>query len=55
MVRVGVHALTFRRRVYENAKALDTGLTLQAKLAAALSLVLWAGLIVIGRLIAFDS
>jgi hypothetical protein len=55
MVLVGVHALTFRRRVYENAKALDTGLTLQAKLAAALSLILWAGLIVTGRLIAFDS
>lgn len=52
---VGVHALVFRNGVYENAKALDRGLTLRAKLAAALSLVLWAGLIVSGRLIAFDA
>lgn len=52
---VGVHALVFRHGVYENAKALDAGLTLRAKLAAALSLTLWAGLIVTGRLIAFDA
>lgn len=51
---VGVHALVFRRGVYENA-ALDAGLTLRAKLAATLSLLLWAGLIVTGRLIAFDA
>ena len=51
---VGVHALVFRSGVYENAKALDAGVTLSAKLAAALSLLLWAGLIVSGRLIAFD-
>ena len=52
---VAVHALVFRDGVYENAKALDAGLTLEAKLAAALSLLLWAGLIVTGRLIAFDA
>lgn len=55
MVLVGVHALAFRTGVYENAKTLDRGLTPQAKLAAALSLILWAGLIVAGRLIAFDA
>ena len=55
MVLVGVHALVFRDGVYENAKALDRGLTPRAKLAAALSLMLWAGLIVTGRLIAFDA
>ena len=55
LVSVGAHALVFRKGVYENAKALDAGLTPRAKLAAALSLILWAGLIVTGRLIAFDS
>lgn len=55
LVLVGVHALAFRTGVYENAKTLDRGLTPQAKLAAALSLILWAGLIVAGRLIAFDA
>ena len=55
LVSVGAHALVFRKGVYENAKALDAGLTPRAKLAAALSLILWAGLIVTGRLIAFDT
>jgi hypothetical protein len=55
LVSVGVHALVFRKGVYEDAKALDAGLTPRAKLAAALSLILWAGLIVTGRLIAFDA
>lgn len=55
LVLVGVHALAFRNGVYENARLLDRGLTPRAKLAAVLSLILWAGLIVAGRLIAFDS
>lgn len=55
LVSVGAHAMVFRKAVYENAQALDTELTLRAKLAAALSLILWAGLIVTGRLIAFDT
>lgn len=55
LVSVGVHALAFRNGVYENARALDTGLTPRAKLAAVVSLILWAGLIVTGRLIAFDA
>ena len=52
---VGVHALAFRKSVYANPKHLDTGLTSQAKLAGVLSLTLWAGLILTGRLIAFDA
>ncbi len=52
---VGVHALVFRAGVYENPARLDAAVTGQAKLAAAISLLLWAGLIVSGRLIAFDS
>jgi uncharacterized protein DUF6644 len=55
LVSVGAHALAFRRGVYENAKALDARLTPRARLAAVLSLALWAGLIMTGRLIAFDA
>jgi hypothetical protein len=54
-VLVGVHALVFRRDVYANAIALDKTITARARLAAVLSLILWAGLIVSGRLIAFDA
>ena len=52
---VGVHALVFRRGVYAHPERLDAGVSAQAKLAAVASLVLWAGLIVSGRLIAFDA
>ena len=52
---VGVHALVFRRTVYAHPERLDAGLSSQAKLAAVASLVLWAGLILSGRLIAFDA
>jgi uncharacterized membrane protein len=52
---VGVHALVFRESVYRYPEKLDEGLTPRAKWAAALSLLLWAGLIVAGRLIAFDA
>jgi Tfp pilus assembly protein PilN len=55
LVLVGVHALAFRARVYGNPAKLDTAVTREAKLAASLSLFLWAGLIASGRLIAFDS
>ena len=51
---VGVHALVFRSGVYGNLEKLDAHVTRKAKLAAALSLILWAGLILSGRLIAFD-
>jgi len=52
---IGVHALVFRRSVYEHPEKLDAGITPQARLAAAISLVLWAGIILAGRLIAFDA
>lgn len=51
---VGVHALVFRR-VYREPAKLDLGITTQAKIAAVLSLLLWAGLVFTGRLIAFDA
>ena len=54
-VLVGVHAFVFRPGVYENTARLDAAVTPQARLAAALSLILWAGLIISGRLIAFDA
>ena len=50
-----VHSLAFRRAVYSNPRRLDAGLTPPARLAAILSLILWAGLIVTGRLIGFDA
>jgi len=48
---VGVHALIFRRGVYGNTAQLDAAAAMpgQAKLAAALSLLLWTGLVVAGR------
>ena len=52
---VGVHALVFRAGVYRNTAKLDAVLTAHAKLAGAISLLLWAGLIISGRLIAFDA
>ena len=52
---VGVHALVFRRSVYAHPERLDAGVSSRAKLAAVASLALWAGLIVSGRLIAFDA
>ena len=55
LTMVGVHALVFRARVYGNTARLDVAVTAEAKLAASISLLLWAGLVVSGRLIAFDS
>lgn len=52
---VGLHALAFRPAVYRDPAKLDSRITGQAKLAAALSMILWAWLIVCGRLIAFDA
>jgi hypothetical protein len=51
---LGVHALVFRAGVYGRPEKLDTLITKQARVAAVLSLLLWTGLIVSGRLIAFD-
>jgi L-asparagine transporter-like permease len=52
---IGVHAMVFRARVYGHPENLDDAVSSQAKLAAVLSLILWAGLVVSGRLIAFDA
>jgi hypothetical protein len=52
---VGVHALVFRVRVYGDTARLDVAETVEGKLAASISLLLWAGLVVSGRLIAYDS
>src|SRR5450755_1870714 len=47
LLLVGVHALIFRGSVYGNPAKLDEApaMPAQAKLAAALSLLLWAGLV----------
>jgi len=55
LLLVGVHAWIFHASVYGNPLPLDKAVTPRARLAAALSLLLWAGLIVSGRLIAFDA
>ena len=57
LLLVAVHALVFHRAVYGNQARLDEAPVLPraAKLAAALSLTLWAGLVLSGRLIAFDA
>jgi hypothetical protein len=52
---VGVHAFVFRSGVYGHPEKLDSAVGSQARLAATLSLILWTGLIVAGRLIAFDA
>ncbi|MGA2594077.1 MAG: DUF6644 family protein [Bryobacteraceae bacterium] len=52
---VGVHALVFRGRVYGNTAKLDVAVTAEARLAAWISLLLWTGLVVSGRLIAYDA
>jgi uncharacterized membrane protein len=54
-ILVGIHSLVFRAGVYQHPEKLDSGITGKARLAAVLSLVLWAGLIVSGRFIAFDA
>jgi hypothetical protein len=54
LVLVGVHALVFHAQVYGHPEKLDAGITSQAKFAAVLSVVIWAGLCLSGRLIAFD-
>ena len=48
---VGIHAVVFHRGVYGNTAALDAAPTMpgQARLAAALSLLLWTGLVIAGR------
>lgn len=54
-VLVGVHAMVFHQSVYAHPEKLDAGVSSRAKVAALASLVVWTGLIVSGRLIAFDA
>jgi hypothetical protein len=51
LLLVGVHALIFRRSVYNRAAELDRATTLPAgaKLAGAISLLLWIGIACAGR------
>jgi hypothetical protein len=52
---VGVHALVFHRSVYGNTQALDSAPKIPrvARIAACISLVLWIGLVTMGRSIAY--
>jgi hypothetical protein len=52
---VAVHAIIFRPRVYNNTAAIDSAPALPrpAKLAGALSLVIWFGVLTMGRLIGY--
>jgi hypothetical protein len=52
---IGIHALIFRPRVYNNTAGLDRSPTIPAgaKLAGALSLFLWFGVLTMGRLIGY--
>lgn len=52
---LGVHALVFRRSVYRNTEELDRAPVMpgRAKLAAALSLILWTSVVCAGRLIGY--
>jgi hypothetical protein len=55
LATVGVHALVFRPRVYKNPEILDgpAGIPRVAKVAAVLSLMLWIGILSMGRWIAY--
>jgi len=55
LAMVAVHALIFRPLVYNNPSELDKSPVIpsRAKAAAALSLVLWLGLVTFGRLIGY--
>ena len=55
LVLVAVHAAIFRPRVYNNTAEIDRAPALpsQAKLAGALSLCLWLGVLTMGRLIGY--
>jgi len=52
---IGVHAMIFRPIVYNRTEELDRSprIPTKAKVAASLSLVLWLGMICMGRLIAY--
>ena len=55
LVLVGVHALIFKRTVYDHPEELDKSpvLPTRAKAAAVLSLILWVSIPVFGRMIGY--
>lgn len=55
LILIGIHGLAFRPSVYLNTAALDRAPVVpsNAKLAAALSLVLWIGVVSMGRMIGY--
>ena len=55
LTMIGIHALIFRPLVYNHPEELDRSpvIPTRAKAAAALSLVLWAGMVTFGRLIGY--
>jgi hypothetical protein len=55
LLMVGVHALVFRPRVYNNTEAIDRAprLPRAAKVAAIASLLIWTGIAACGRWIAY--
>jgi uncharacterized membrane protein len=55
LLMVGVHALLFKRSVYDHPEELDKlpVLPTRAKVAAVLSLILWVSIPVFGRLIGY--
>lgn len=55
LILVAVHAIIFRPRVYNKTAEIDRASSLprQAKLAGALSLVIWLGVLSMGRLIGY--
>jgi uncharacterized membrane protein len=55
LLLVGIHALVFRKSVYNNTTELDRApvMPTNAKVAACVSLALWVGLVSAGRLIGY--
>lgn len=55
LICIGVHAMVFRPLVYNQTKEIDSSPTIpgRAKVAAILSLVLWFGVLTMGRLIGY--
>jgi hypothetical protein len=54
LAMVAVHALVFRRSVYDKAAEFDkSGIPLRAKVAAGVSLLLWSSIVCCGRWIAY--
>ena len=56
MIQAGVNALAFHHSTYHSVTAWDSdaAMPFAAKLAAVVSLTLWAGVVVCGRLIAYN-